>query len=237
MIVAYTELKDILKKVFEGMGFPWGDYEDCADDVAWMELHGWSVLDAALNGQSLTQSNAARFLYEDEAQAVIDAQNNGGLIYGSLALDLAIVKARTQPITVVKLLNVSCPQLIMPSLPHCAEQGVNALVSWQDKYENYVVFMDRQEKFPTVSIFSNATDTIDSNLVIVCGTAVTFCPSTQSEPTRVVTPTDFQENLDHRIENGILVDDGLWQQLVLRSKKILVEATEESRKKGAGENA
>jgi hypothetical protein len=48
---------------------------------------------------------------------------------------------------------------------------------------------------------------------------------------------DFQEQYDFHIKYGISIDDAQWQQLVSLSKNILVEATETSRLKGAGEDA
>ena len=44
MNVAMTELTDLCKKVFEGMGCPLGDYEDCAQVITWLEMHGLPVL-------------------------------------------------------------------------------------------------------------------------------------------------------------------------------------------------
>jgi LDH2 family malate/lactate/ureidoglycolate dehydrogenase len=237
MIVAHTELRDILNKVFEGMGFHLGDYEDCANNIAWMELHGWPVLKDVLKAPTMPRSEAARFLYEDQILSVIDAKNNGGLIYGSLALDLAALKAKNQAAVVIKLVNAANPQLIMPSLPHCAGAGLNVLVTWQVTDQNFVVFMAANEKYPTVATFSANTAAADSDLTIVCGLAVSFSLPTESNSNILIRPVDFQEQYDFHIKYGISIDDAQWQQLVSLSKNILVEATETSRLKGAGEDA
>ena len=237
MIVSYTELKDILDKVFEGLGFPLGDYEDCARDVAWMELHGWSVLAEILDTHPMPQSQAAHFLYDDDSLSVIDAQYNGGLIYGSLALDLAVVKAEKQPTAVVQLINARHPKLIIPSLPRCAEQGLNVLVTWQEAAQNIIGSIGSGEKYPTVRAYSNETAAPDGSVTIVCGTAVAFSPSSTITPIQIITPTIFEDYYNNHIDQGIPVKDSQWQQLVKLSKNILVEATASSRRKGAGEDA
>ena len=45
MKITETELSDLLKKVYEGMGLPYGDYLDCAHTISWIAMHGVLSLD------------------------------------------------------------------------------------------------------------------------------------------------------------------------------------------------
>ncbi|MBT5955223.1 MAG: DUF3726 domain-containing protein, partial [Candidatus Marinimicrobia bacterium] len=106
MNVSSTELSDLCKKAFEGMGFSSGDYEDCARVITWLEMHGLPILNEIHQSTSsgvLPTSKASTILFEDNTLAIIDAHENGGLIYGSLAVDLAYLKCLESGFALVKL--------------------------------------------------------------------------------------------------------------------------------------
>ncbi len=50
-------------------------------------------------------------------------------------------------------------------------------------------------------------------------------------------PDDFAHNYQYHNEFGVEVDEMVWSKFVTLSKNALVEATEESRRRGAGEQA
>lgn len=46
MLISANELAALLKRVFEGLGYPQGQYEDAAAMAGWLPLHGEDGLDA-----------------------------------------------------------------------------------------------------------------------------------------------------------------------------------------------
>ena len=40
MLISANELAALLKRVFEGLGYPQGQYEDAAAMAGWLPLHG-----------------------------------------------------------------------------------------------------------------------------------------------------------------------------------------------------
>lgn len=233
MKISHTELRDILTKVFEGMGFPLGDYEDCANTISWLALHGFPILDQIDQVDPFTQSRPTQILNEDEQTAVLDAQNNGGLIYGSLALDLAYLKAKPSGKGKVILKNGRFPQLLLPHLPSVAQRGFYGRLQWPENTRKFMAIIAPQAPYPTLYELIDPVELPDE-IIITCTNAPFTTPDA---PQRIKTPAQFEACCLRHIENGLTVKTAVWQQLVRLSKNILVEATETSRTKGAGEDA
>ncbi len=245
MNVASTELTDLCKKVFEGMGFPLGDYEDCAQAITWLEMHGLPVLgdiQQSTPNWALPKSQAATILFEDDSVAVIDAKENGGLIYGSLALDLAYLKALQSGFAWVKLQQAHHCQLILPSLVQCTHRGMNVAVFWHDKQQAHVATIQAAWQYPHYAIYPSALPDSQQNpptLSILCTTNFALTPqipasSPAQSPLFCMTPADFAAHYQQHNEAGLDIDEAIWTQLVALSKNVLVASTKLSRLQGAG---
>ena len=80
-------------------------------------MHGISVLGEIQQHTptwDLPKSQATTILFEDDTLAVMDAQENGGLVYGSLAIDLAYLKALQSGFALAKLQQAHHRRLIIP---------------------------------------------------------------------------------------------------------------------------
>ena len=192
----------------------------------------------------MPKSQATTIIFEDNTLAVIDAHENGGLVYGSLGVDLAYLKALRSGFAMVKLQRAHHRRLIIPTLVSCSRRGMNAAVIWRDNHGDHVATIQAPQKFPCYCIYqptqSSDHQPHSQTLSIVCSTNFSV---TQEAGTTVslkapifkMLPKDFADQYRHHIESGIDVEDEVWTQLVAMSKKVMVKSTELSRIRGAGE--
>ncbi|MEM7131219.1 MAG: DUF3726 domain-containing protein [Chloroflexota bacterium] len=263
MKVSATELTELCQKVFEGKGFPSGDYEDCAQAITWLEMHKFPILEQierSLPQWDLSPSRPATPLFEDETVCVLDAHQNDGLIYGSLALDLAYLKALSVGFAVVTLIRAQHCQLIIPHIVQSTRRGANIVASWCEGNQEHVITMALGEKYPYYTVTqraaqstsqsagqSNSQPGSESNnqqhaqtLSILCTTNVAFSQTFPNRgsghsPLRCITPDDFATFYQYHNEVGIEINESLWAKLVALSRNVLVESTALSRLQGAGE--
>ena len=130
MKVSLNELTAAIKRAFEGLGFGLGDYEDAADILTWMEMHGLQGLQELHRGLpylSKEECTPAGITYEDGNVAVVDTHGNGGLAYVELAAGLAYTNALQSGFAYVRLDHCHNRKMIIKSLVNCARRGMNCL--------------------------------------------------------------------------------------------------------------
>lgn len=232
MKVAYTELRDLLHKAFEGIGFAYGDYQDCGDAIMWLEVHGLPFLSIIEDIRNVPTSRPV-VLEEDRESARLNGRFNGSVTYGGLALDLAYMKAQTEKKVTITVSDVVYPQLTLAQLSKMGSWGMPCLLNWHGDKHAYHAFVKAGDALPT--IISTPLTTAQSNdLTIHCGTRITL-PSFESR--RLTPPSLLYTNYIRHLNEGIFIDDVIWQHLIELSKNVLVAETAVSRQKGAGENA
>ena len=169
-----------------------------------------------------------------------------GLIYGNLALDLAYLKAVQHGRGQVKLQQARYQPLILPSLVTCARREMNVVVSWQDRQGEYMASIEAHQLYPTYThyqVTSALSDsTKDKTLNILCTITLAEAQTLRPRPHQEValtylTPLDFALAFARHNQEGMEIDELVWQGMVALSKQVLVEASETSRRRGAGEAA
>ena len=95
MLISANELAALLKRVFEGLGYPQGQYEDAAAMAGWLPLHGEDGLDAlawqadpALPATELSAPAPGRLVARCHGRSALDALPS--------LLDLACLRASRQ---------------------------------------------------------------------------------------------------------------------------------------------
>ena len=116
---------------------------------------------------------------------------------------------------------------------------MNIAVFWHDNHQEHVVSIQAGQKYPYYSIYQS-TILPNNQLSILCTTNFTLTQqvvASQSVKASALCmmPDDFNDNYQHHNENGLDIDKAIWDQLVELSKDVLVESTELSRMRGAGE--
>ena len=253
MKVSHNELTGLCRRAFEGMGFPTGDHEDAADMVVWLEQHGLGGVDALRRGlDHLTRERRPPMAraFEDSSLAVLDGSGNSILVCGSLAGDLVYAKARRKGLAVVKVQDCYNRKLMLGYLARCARRGMNLMAFWRDSEDPVVVeqvaSIRAYEDFPTLLLYQieDQDDTLTRNrsVTLIASPHFAMLQSLHPDPEeatllQVIGPEDFERQSNRVWKEGLEVEDDVWFRLKELSGRTLVEDTEESRRRGAGEGA
>lgn len=253
MKVSHNELSGLCRRAFEGLGFPAGDHEDAADMVVWLEQHGLDGIEALQDGLNHLSSNGMRALsrsYQDSSLVVIDACENSILTCGSLAADLVYARARRKGLAVVKVHNCYNRKLMLGYLARCARRGVSMMAFWRNSQApvavEQVVSIRAYEEYPTLLLYQvedrDERLTRNHSVTLIASPHFAMLQSLHPDPEeatllQVLGPEDFERQSRRVWDEGLDVDEAVWKRLKELSSLTLVEETEESRRKGAGEQA
>jgi len=251
--VSHNELSGLCRRAFEGLGFPAGDHEDAADMVVWLEQHGLGGIEALQAGLAHIDTHGARSLtrtFEDSSLAVIDADGNSVLLCGSLAADLVYARARRKGLAVVKVHNCFNRKLMLGYLARCARRGMSMMAFWRNSQApvavEQVVSIRAYEEYPTLLLYQvedrDERLTKNHSVTLIASPHFAMLQSLHPDPEeatllQVLGPEDFEQQSRRVWSEGLEVEDAVWKQLKELSNRTLVEETEESRRRGAGEDA
>ncbi|MDX1655076.1 MAG: DUF3726 domain-containing protein [Candidatus Competibacteraceae bacterium] len=239
MRVAHNEFLNLCRKVFEGQGLSLGDYEDCAEAIVWLEMHGLdgvAELQVLLDHPPLGEVAPPRF--EGETLAVLEG-TDWSRVCGALAVDLAYTKALHRGMAVVELVGSPAPKLVIRSLLDCARRGVNVLARWRDAAaREHLATVEAGESYPAYRLLEAGKSGFGavgaSPITIVCSQRFSLKADDTGPGLIRLTPHDFAGRYRRALAEGIEVEEALWQRLVNLSRNVLVESTEQSRRRGAG---
>ncbi len=205
MLVTHTELIDLLRKLFEGLGYGLGEDDDCAKAVAWLAMRDRPILQQlANNPAAYTPAACVSVLAEDVAQVTIDG--SAGNVMGIAADFVRYKRLSADSITMV-IKDSPLPMLIVPYL---ARMGGTA--TWADNGVQHLVSASGWELRSAESI---------QPLIV-----------TSNQTTQ---PFDlFTDRYHAHLENGLPVSDEVWQALQTLARAILVPESDYSRQYGAG---
>jgi len=253
MKVSHNELTGLCRRAFEGLGFPAGETDDAADMVVWLEQHGLRGVDTLWRGLDHLASRPAAPLareFEDSSVAVIDGGGSSVLQSGSLAADLVYAKARRKGLAVVKIRNCYNRRLMLGYLARCARRGMSLMSFWRDRDApdviEQVVSLRAYEDFPTLLRYriEDRDDTLTRNrsVTLIASPHFAMLQSLHPDPEEAtllesVTPEDFAAQSQRVWQEGLEVDEAVWARLKELSGHTLVEPSEISRRRGAGEDA
>lgn len=251
MKVSHNELTALCSRAFEGLGFPPGTHEDAAEMVVWLEQHGLGGIDALWRGLDHLKANTVQPMnrvFEDASVTVIDAAGNSVLVCGSLAADLVYTKARRKGLAVVKLQRCYNRKLMLGCLAHCARRGMNLMAFWRDREDpvvvEQVVSIRAGEEYPTLLLYrvDDPCDAGTRNRSVTLIASPNFSLLQALKPDleeaaliEALGPDDFRTQSRRVWEDGLEVEGRLWSGLKELSALTLVESTDMSRLRGAGE--
>lgn len=253
MKVSHNELSSLCRRAFEGLGFPAGDHEDAADMAVWLEQHGLDGIEALQQGLAHIDRHGTRALsrtFEDSSLAVIDGCENSILTCGSLAADLVYARARRKGLGVVKVHNCHNRKLMLGYLARCARRGMSMMAFWRNSQApvavEQVVSIRAYEEYPTLLLYQvedrDERLTRNHSVTLIASPHFAMLQSLHPDPEeatllQVLGPADFERQSRRVWEEGLEVGDAAWKQLKELSNRTLVEETEQSRRRGAGEDA
>jgi LDH2 family malate/lactate/ureidoglycolate dehydrogenase len=251
--VSQNELTGLCRRAFEGLGFPPGDHEDAADMVVWLEQHGLGGVEAlrrALDRLTTEPRHPMSRAFEDSSIGVIDGADNSVMLCGSLAADLAYAKARRKGLAVVKIQNCFNRKLMLGYLARCARRGMSLMAFWRNSEEpvviEQVVSIRAYDDYPTLLLYQiedeDATLTRNRSVTLIASPHFSMLQALHPDPDeatllQVIRPEEFERQSHLAWQQGLEVEDDVWWRLKELAGRTLVEASEESRARGAGENA
>jgi len=253
MKVSYNELSGLCRRAFQGLGFPDGGHEDAADMVVWLEQHGLggiAALQAGLDRMESAPPTPLSRVYDDPGLAVIDAAGSSTLACGALAADLVHAKARRSGMAVAHLHNCCNRKLMLGYLARCARRGVSMLAFWRDSQASetveLVVSMHAGEEHPRLLLYQvqdqGQRPAPHPSVTLIASPHFALTQSLQPHPAGTgllerLEPEDFREQSLKVWNEGIDIDKATWTRLKALADRMLVEESEESRRRGAGEQA
>jgi len=249
MKISYNEILTLSQKAFEGAGCGPGQYQDAAEMISWLALHGLGAWTSIYDDLRIGFFNANPSeipipqLYEDDTVIMLDSRQSSSLFSGPSATDFAYLAAMEKGDGAVSLKNCQHPMLLLAFLSRYAQRGMHSLTQWQEQdHTRSVVFVADQ---PLPTIYRANSERLDKNdnvsgelytdVMIRFSSRSPF--SAPSDAEIHYSPTQLQEQRTEHLEQGIEIDERLWAQLQHLAKRVLVEATEESRQRGAGEGS
>lgn len=253
MRVSHNELSGLCRRAFEGLGFPPGDHEDAADMVVWLEQHGLGGVDAMRQGLNRLTTEPRRAMnraFEDSSIGIIDGAGNSVMLCGSLAADLVYAKARRKGLAVVKIQDCYNRRLMLGYLGRCARRGMSLMAFWRNSEDpvviEQVVSIRAYDEYPTMLLYQiddhDETLTRNRSVTLMASPHFSMLQALHPDPDeatllKVVRPEELERQSHLAFEQGLDVDDEVWWQLKGLAGRTLVEASEESRARGAGEQA
>ncbi|MND35601.1 hypothetical protein D3C80_262420 [compost metagenome] len=245
MLISANELNALLKRVFEGMGYTPGHYEDAAALVSWLQLHredGLGELERALDLVADRDRRASELVAEGPATLIAECHGRSALNCLPTLLELACVQALEQGLIQVEIQHCHNRKFILKLLADCAREGLWAQVRWDnghDPVRRHLARIEAGAAYPTYEEYrlpAHLPQTNRQSLTLLLGTPAHPQPAPEVEAareTRCITPADFALARDQALENGTEISPALWQRLNQLAEAVLVENSERSRS-GAG---
>ena len=247
MLVSYNEILTTTRKVLESLGWAQGDWEDGAEAIAWLELHGMGGIGRFFNALPTLQ-NPYSHLLKKQSPHEFDANGGNCLLIGSWVIDYAYAvakaaenKTRTAHVT---LRNCRNPFLLIPYLLRCAQRNIQVSTAWcsdDSPSDGWIVYCTHNAQYPDIHSYTHLHGEMrpKTNLQLSVSEHISF-PYFNASPDNVQrwrSKTDFVEIASNKLQTGIEIHDNHWNMLKELAKGILVPETEESRRRGAGENS
>ncbi len=243
MKVSKNELMASLKKAFEGLGFQPGDYQNAADMVVWLQTHGFDGFDrlqSALASLNITGPTHAALVQEDEHSTVLDGKDSSILLCGSEAIDLLVAQVMQGSGALLQLNNCYNRTFILQRLIKASQRNVAFIAYWRQDDHCVKVSVAARASLPEYHNFAMTEPLEPQSLTVLAGMDLAaieqqFAAQFKLGPL-LKTYTEAQMTACYldSVEQGIEIDEALWQMLEALITRILVESTESSRA-GAGD--
>ena len=246
MLISSNELTALLKRVFEGMGYPVGYYEDAAALVKWLQVHGeqgFGELQRALPYVADSQRPPLQLLVEESQALLFDCHGRSGLNCLPSIVELAQTKVLEQGCVNVKVRNCHNRKFILKLLVDSARCGISVLAYWQNGKQpvsEHVASIAAGARYPSYSeaLLADPAMADTQTLTLLFSTRIDLQgqlhgSADQRSGYRQASPEQFARAGAGALEGGLDISIELWQQLNQLAEAVLVENSEQSRS-GAG---
>ena len=266
MRVSFVELFIHCKKVFRAFGIPYGCADDGAGVVAWSEfagLNGMEVLKQEISDMPSSGMESIEMVSEENGLCRFDGNGQSAIILGKLMADYALAMAESRNTVRVYMGNTTRSRLLAYAGHYIASRGRGCLINYKTETGGPMWILATPEiAFPIFAEGPVAEEVMQRNLTeelgryetaglstddfwMVCTTdteVITSCVrklrrASQNDEIKLTESAHLKAVFEKAYFNGAEVDESTWRMLDGIGHQTLVEATEESRNRGAGENA
>ncbi len=251
MLLSYNEILMTCSKALESLGWAQGDWQDGAESVAWLTLHGLDGVQLLLGDLDNLREPYARELTLAQKH-VFDANGQSCLRVGPLVADWCYADLVGKPtadmdddvsdnrVSHAFLHNCRNPRFLVPYCVTKARRGCLVYLTWQDDADSSTAWQLRVGPFsdqPELGRYALAdgAEAVRGFHLLMSFNGDYVLPAPDGELLGMIS-AEFPQRAQRNLQNGITVSDDDWLALTTLAKGILVPETEASRLRGAGES-
>ena len=240
MRVSQFEIYRICQRALEGLGAPYGVDRDGADAAVWLEARGLPGL-ALLAGELDRLDKPGAFagmtphFAAARGEATVEAGGRPAIAFPGAAVDLLLLLALQSPDRRGQLMIENCrsPLFLLPAAATAAGELSSLRLAW----DGVAVMIESGRLsiwLPPGRPFATALGESGPHEVkLECSRGEPLAKP-DSELKRALSETELALAFDRSLDEGVAVDDGIWQRLSAVAARVQVPASEVSRLKGAG---
>jgi hypothetical protein len=241
-----NEVHRICQKAAEGAGAPAGTDVDAAEGAVWLAAHGLDALAGLATELEGLAGGSARCGFDEAAAGggTLDAASQAGALVAPGLVDLLVARAvadgRAGRLQAVSL---SAPLFLLPAATGYAEDGWHFQFALSGPDGGRFVFAVSPERGtsimgpgPVESAGAALSAPGRFALDAVCMRSALDLPEAGEEGLAILAePGALDTAAVNSLAEGVMVSPELWARLQVLAAEVLVAATEESRRRGAGE--
>jgi hypothetical protein len=236
-----NEIWRVCQKAAEGAGVPAGLDIDAADGAVWLLARGFDVVDG-LSGalESLDGGDGAWAIKDDPGGGALDATGQPGAILAPALVDLLVAR-NGAPLAVTGL---TAPLFLLPAAARHAEGGRRLRFAITGRDGARFMLQASPEAGPAIfgpagveAIAATLAGPAEYSVEAVSGPSAAAQQETDEGVTTLADAVFLAAAETRSIDEGIIIDRDPWSSLQTFFDRMLVPATAESRRRGAGAQA
>lgn len=240
--ISLNELRALLRKAFEGIYGHGRDWNALTNSILWLEYRGLGGIDTFLKTEPSLHGSVDLQMIKLEAQELEFEGNSRSLMsYGLEICDLLIGRTKKHGPQIFQLKNMGDAMMVAEMVTHCAARDLSAAAWWSGEGgAGWIAFQGRTDKEPnfykidlpdSFQDFSEITIITDYSMKDIMDKHPEWFQLLESGK---IAASEIENRYLRHLDNGILLSKLQYNTLCQLADRVLVEATEQSRR-GAGE--
>lgn len=241
--LSINEFRALFRKAFEGLYAHEHDFNDLANLVIWLECRGLGGISKFLEAETGMLSGLKPAMKKNiDNSFAIDGRGLSLLAFNDLVGDLAIAGAKTNQIGIAHIENAKHQDVIVASVARCARYDLAAAAWWPDS-EAGIANIATQSKEGTAPMLTrinlpNSSGEQLDHITIICSSNMAAIEERYKEwfakrGDHKIEASELTDSFSRHLDGGIKMQVDDYKQLCRCADRVLVEATEASRR-GAG---
>jgi len=227
--LSHNELKALLSRTFEALYGHKRDYSDMADCVLWLECHGHDGVAELIEALPVLEKQnliIPKITHQSDGHYIVDCRGHSLFVVGKSLCDLAISYVIEGEEVSLDIVNAFHSKSLLHGLNYIASRCFSSILITKSN----ISVMPLGTQYPTIYIGKN-----DDIISLVCAKTDENLNKYLYDNIPVAIDVITQrKTYSSNLESGIKIDKSHYEHLTLMSNKVLVEASEMSRR-GAGE--